>query len=78
MAENKDFLEIAHTSIEVFKDGKLDYHELEKLLDIALKDGSIDDNEKRVLGNIFLRLTDAELTTTIKSRIDEVKQRHNI
>ena len=56
MAENKDFLEIAHTSIDVFKDGEFHYHELEKLLDIALKDGTDDDTYLRILDDTLPKL----------------------
>lgn len=78
MHENKDFLEISYMSIEVFKDGKLDYHELDKLIEIALKDRVIDDNERRVLESIFAKLTKEELTPAVKTRLDQIKIKYNI
>ena len=78
MKESKDYLEITYMSIDVFKDGKCDRDELEKLLSIALKDGVVDDNEKRVLTNIFSRLTKEELTADVTVRIDEIKKKYSI
>ena len=78
MHENKDFLEISYMSIEVFKDGKLDYHELDKLIEIALKDRVIDDNERRVLESIVAKLTKEELTPAVKTRLDQIKIKYNI
>ena len=48
--------EIAIASIPVFSDdGHLDLVELEKLLALALRDAVVDEDEKRVLGNILTR-----------------------
>ena len=47
-------LAIATASIRVFaNDGTLDQQELDSLLGLALRDGRIDAEEKRVLANIF-------------------------
>ena len=62
MKEPRDYLEMSFRSIECFSnDGKLDAKELGEIFDIALRDGVIDDNEKRVLKNIISRLTPEEL-----------------
>ena len=43
MAESRDYLEIAFRSIECFtNDGKLRVDELDKLVEIALRDGVVD------------------------------------
>ncbi len=77
--ESKDYLEMAFKSIQCFADdGKLDVRELDKLVDIALKDGVVDANEKRVLSNIFGRLTPAELSPAMVKKIDEVRARFSI
>lgn len=49
MSENRDYLEMSFKSINCFaNDGKLDAEELGVILDIALRNGVVDDNEKRV------------------------------
>ena len=77
MSNKNDFLEMTYKSIVCFADdGKLLVHELESLLAIALRDGAVNDDEKRVLHNIFDRLSPAELTTEMLEKIREIKSRH--
>ena len=75
MKENKDYLELTYKSINCFADdGRLDVDELNQLLSVALRDGVIDNNEQRVLENIFNRLTDAELTEEMQQKIKQIRQ----
>lgn len=77
MSENRDYLEMSFQSINCFADdGKLDANELDNILNIALKDGVVDNNEKRVLANIISRLTPAELNPEMLVKIDEIKQKY--
>ena len=77
--ENRDYLEITFRSINCFaNDGKLDVNELNSLVEIALKDSVIDDNEKRVLRNIIDRLTDAELTEEMHQKISDLRNHYDI
>lgn len=72
--ESRDYLEIAFRSIECFtNDGVLQVDELDELLKIALRDGVVDDNEKRVLKNIISRLTPSELTTEMQQKIHQIQ-----
>jgi hypothetical protein len=74
MSENRDYLEMTFHSINCFADdGKLDVNELNQILAIALKDGVVDDNEKRVLSNIIGRLNEAELDSEMLSKVEEIK-----
>jgi len=75
--ESRDYLELAYKSIQCFSnDGKLLLPELDQLLAIALKDGVVDANEKRVLGGIFSRLTLSELTPAMQQRIAQIRSAH--
>ena len=77
--ESRDYLELSFKSIQCFADdGRLDARELDKLLAIALKDGVVDDNEKRVLNNILDRLGDHELTASMQKRIDQIREQHGV
>jgi hypothetical protein len=77
--ENRDYLEVTYHSINCFADdGKLDISELNELVGIALRDGVVDDNEKRVLNNIIKRLNAAELTPEMMARIGDLRKKYGI
>jgi len=69
-----DYLELTFRSINAFADdGKLDASELNELLVIALRDGEIDDDEKRVLNNIISKVREEEIDAPLAEKIKEVK-----
>lgn len=77
--QNRDYLEISFRSIQCFSDdGKLDVHELNQLIDIALRDGAVDDEERRVLGKIIGMLKPDELTAEMNARIQVLKSQYAI
>lgn len=72
-------LEIAYSSIRVFADdGTIDLGELNFLLGLALRDGVIDEEEKRVLGNILRRVPRSEVGHRVWERIEEIRKVHGI
>ncbi len=72
-------IELAYSSIGVFaNDGTIDMGELNFLLGIALRDGKIDDDERRVLGNIFSKVTEKEVERRVWERICEVRKKYDI
>jgi hypothetical protein len=77
MSESKDYLEMSFRSINCFaNDGKLDVFELNEIVDIALKDGVVDDNEKRVLGSIISRLNSDELQGELEQRVNQLREEY--
>jgi predicted ATP-dependent Lon-type protease len=77
--EKRDYLEITFRSINCFADdGKLDVNELNSLVEIALKDNVVDENEKRVLRNVIARLSNTELTDEMRSKLDELRDLYDI
>tara|TARA_R110001592_G_scaffold103298_2_gene291157 strand:- start:22026 stop:22265 length:240 start_codon:yes stop_codon:yes gene_type:complete len=75
MSEKRDYLEMTFHSINCFaNDGTLDVKELKQIVAIALKDGVVDDNEKRVLSNIIGRLNEAELEGELLAKVEEIKK----
>lgn len=79
MTTPKSHLEIALAAIPAFtNDGELDVAELEKLLALALRDRSVDEDERRVLGNIFKQAELSELDPMVRTRIDEARRLHGI
>lgn len=74
MSENRDYLEMAFRSVQCFgNDGKLNVDELQKLTDIALRDGVVDDNEKRVLRKIIGLLNPDELSPAMLGKIESLR-----
>ncbi len=77
--ECRDYIEMTFKSIQCFaNDGKLLVNELEDLVQVALRDGVVDDNEKRVLAKIISRLTPSELTQDMLKKIEEIKAKFEI
>lgn len=72
-------LKLALASIHVFTDdGKLDTAELDRLLQVALADNTIDDEEKRVLGNILRRAEGDGVDAATAARIAQVRAEHGL
>ena len=76
MTEARDYLEMSFQSIQCFSnDGKLEAHELGKILAIAEKDGVIDQNEIRVLRNIISRIKPHEVDDAMRKKLMEVSDK---
>ncbi|MFA5684530.1 MAG: hypothetical protein WCZ65_06045 [Lysobacteraceae bacterium] len=74
----RDHLEMAFKSILCFaNDGKLLPAELREIVDIALRDGVVDADEKRVLRNIIGRLDATELTADMLAKIKKLRSEHD-
>lgn len=72
--ENRDYLELSFRSIQAFTDdGKLDAAEFDELITIALRDGEIDDNERRVIGNILDRVRPEEIDAELGRKITDLQ-----
>lgn len=70
----KSHHEIALNSIRCFTDdGTLDLEEVNFLLGLALRDNHIDDDEKRVLADIFSRITKDTVSDKTWDRIESVR-----
>lgn len=73
--EPRDYLEMSYRSIQCFaNDGTLRVSELNKLVEIAMRDGVVDENEKRVLVAIIKRLNPSELTPEMLDRIAQLRK----
>lgn len=76
MSEPRDYLEMSFRSIQCFaNDGRLDVHELGSLLDIAERDGVIDDNEIRVLKKIIAQIKPEEIDQPMQDKIEHILQK---
>lgn len=71
--------EIALSSIQCFADdGTLDLGELNFLLGLALRDDVVDDEEKRVLNNIFSKVTEEDVTPVVWQRMQQARAEYGI
>ncbi len=78
MSELSSHLEIAVASISCFSnDGTLDAGEVKYLLGIAMRDGVMDSEEKRVLKNVFSKIGPADVDAGTWKLITEIKEKHN-
>jgi hypothetical protein len=76
MSEPRDYLEMSFCSIQCFSnDGRLDVHELGTLLNIAERDGVIDDNETRVLKKIIAHVRPEEIDPAMREKLAEIAQK---
>ena len=72
-------LQLALASVPVFTDdGRLDLAEVERLLALALADHRLEDDEKRVLGNIFARATADGVDADVQARIDAIREEQGL
>ena len=59
-------------------DSTIDENELHFLEKLALEDNQIDEDEKKVLKNIFERVSDEELTKKVLEEIKEFRDKYKI
>ncbi|RNF82384.1 hypothetical protein [Montanilutibacter psychrotolerans] len=79
MSQPKSHLEIALAAIHVFgNDGLLDVAEFDKLIALASRDETIDEDEKRVLNNIFIQAEQTKIDPSVAARIAQVRAQHGI
>ena len=77
--KDSGYIELAYQSIPVFaNDGTIDMQELNFLMGIALRDDQIDDDERRVLANIFDRVKKTDVSEKVWHRIQEIRKKHSI
>ncbi len=79
MTTTSKWIEIATTSIPIFaNDGIVDESELNGLMDLALEDGEIDEDEKRVLACIFDKVNRRNASPNVWNMIADIRQKYGI
>ncbi len=69
----KSHIKIALDSFEYFQnDGKLDADELKKLMDIALLDNEIDDDEKTILLEVVKKIKPEDIDDALQLQLDKL------
>ena len=72
-------VELAYASFAVFADdGTIDESELNFILGLALKDGKVTEEEKRILNNVFNRIQEEDVEPHVWQRIQATRLQHAI
>ena len=73
MNDANDHIQMALKSIEGFaNNGKLDADELQEIIDIAERDGVIDQDEIRVFRSIISRIDPSEVDDAMRQKLTEI------
>jgi len=76
MAVPQDHIEMALKAAEAFaNDGKLDAQELTSIINIAERDGVIDQDEVRVLRNTLARVDPSEVDPAMRAKLAELLEK---
>ena len=79
MTETNNPIELAYLALAVFaEDGTLDMKELDSLLSHAHHEGTMIDQEKRILANVFDRISEADVAPDVWDRIQTIRRRGGI
>ncbi len=77
--KDRSSIELAHASLVLWaEDGTLDAQELDTLLNIALRDGVINENEKDVLRGVFNRVHEEDVDGEVWTKIQAIRKQHGI
>ncbi len=75
----KSHLDLALASMEIFlDDGIISEGELDRLFGIALEDGVVSAEEKRVLGRIFDQVNQRNSSDRVRRRIRMFRREHEL
>ena len=73
MVDGTTWKEMKQHAFEAYAtEGRMDVHDLEKIVGVGCADGSFDDNEKAVLINIIASLTRADMSDAMWAKVDEL------
>jgi len=76
MSNKKDHIEMALKAAESFTSGgKLDARELSEIIDIAERDGIIDQNEVRVLRSTISRIEPSEVDSELRRKLGALMEK---
>ena len=74
-----DSTEMIFRTVQCFSnDGKLDVNELDQIVEIALRDGVVDEDERKVLRDIIFNLTSNDLTSDMWTRVEQLVKHYKL
>ena len=79
MVDDTTWKEMKQHAFEAYAtEGRMDVHDLEKIVEVGYADGGFDDNEKAVLINIIANLTGADMSNAMWAKVDELIQHFDL
>jgi hypothetical protein len=73
MVDDTTWKEMKQHVFEAYaNEGRMDAHDLEKIVEIGCSDGNFDENEKSVLINVIANLTRADMNDEMWAKVDEL------
>ena len=79
MVDDTTWKDMKQHAFEAYaKDGRMDVHDLEKIVEAGCADGDFDDKEKTVLINIIASLTLADMSAAMWAKVDELIQQFDL
>lgn len=73
MVDDTTWKDMKQHAFEAYaKEGRMDVHDLEKIVEVGCADGGFDDNEKAVLINIIANLTRADMSDAMWAKVAEL------
>ena len=74
-----DSEEMIFRTIQCFSnDGMLDVNELDQIVKVAMHDGVVDSEEKKVLKQIIFNLTSKDLTPELWNRVEQLVEHYGL
>ena len=78
MRETPSYIKMITATIPVFAgDGAVDMDELNHILTLALEDGHLCNDEKRVLRQFFKLALDGKVSRKVRSTIEMIQEKYN-
>lgn len=79
MPKDSRYVQIAFSIQKMLENnGKLDHKELDELIELALKDEEIDEDERRILHLIFRQLEPKDVASDAWDKLQEVRKRYRL
>lgn len=76
---HRDFLVIAHEALSLFDEqGSVDLAQFERLIEIALRDGVLDGDEKQVLRKLITLVDDDSISRELHDRIEKLHTQYGV
>lgn len=73
MADDSTWREMKQHAFDAYaNDGRMDVHELEKIVEIGCTNGGFNEHEKAVLINVIANLTRADMNDAMWAKVDEL------
>ena len=76
---DRDFIEMTFRTVKVFgEDGKVNLEALDELVELAMRDGRVDGEEKAVLRKVLDRVESHTLSKELAAKVETLRKRFGL